>query len=103
MEFSQTIETARRGTLPPGVIRRAWLDDEGAFAYALAIYIPSITNAAAAGAQEMRDTNIVQPVEPNRGKLNNGQENAGSNIKTPDYKDSGEFRQGASGTVNQSL
>ena len=103
MEFSQTIETARRGTLPPGVIRRAWLDDEGAFAYALAIYIPSITNAAAAGAQEMRDTNIVQPVEPSRGKLNNGQENAGSNIKTPDYKDSGEFRQGASGTVNQSL
>lgn len=103
MEFSQTIETARRGTLPPGVIRRAWLDDEGAFAYALAIYIPSITNAAASGAQEMRDTNIVQPVEPNRGKLNNGQSDSGSNIKTPNYKDSGEFRQGVSGTVNQSL
>lgn len=103
MEFSQTIETARRGTLPPGVIRRAWLDDEGAFAYALAIYIPSITNAAASGAQEMRDTNIVQPIEPNRGKLNNGQSDSGSNIKTPNYKDSGEFRQGVSGTVNQSL
>ena len=103
MEFSQTIESARRGTIPPGVIRRAWIDDEGAFAYALAIYIPSVTNAAAAGAKEMRETNIVQPIEPNKGRLNNGQQNTNSNIKTPDYKDSGEFRQGISGTVNQSL
>ena len=103
MEFSQTIETARRGVLPPGVIRRAWLDDEGAFAYALAIYIPSVTNAAASGAKEMRDTQIVQPVEPNKGRLNNGQENANSDTRTPDYKDSGEFRQGISGTIKQSL
>ena len=103
MEFSQTIESARRGTLPPGVIRRAWIDDEGAFAYALAIYIPSVTNAAAAGAKEMRETDIVQPIEPNKGRLNNGQQNTNSNIKTPDYKDSGEFRQGISGTINQSL
>lgn len=60
-------------------------------------------NAAAAGAKEMRETQIVQPVEPNRGKLNNGQDNSSTNINTPNYRDSGEFRQGISGTVKQSL
>ncbi|MBQ7154375.1 MAG: hypothetical protein IJR85_02330 [Synergistaceae bacterium] len=61
MQFSQTIETARRGILPQGVGRRAWIDDEGAFAYAVAIYRPSMTNAAAQAAKEMRETQIIQP------------------------------------------
>ena len=41
--FSQTIESARKGTLPPGVSIHAWTDDDGVFAYAVAVYRPSMT------------------------------------------------------------
>ena len=37
-QFSQIIETARKGLLPPGVTRKSWVDDDRAFAYAVAVY-----------------------------------------------------------------
>ena len=101
MQFSQTIESARRGTLPPGVMRRAWLDDEGTFAYAIAIYRPSLTNAATRDAKEMRETPIIQPVEPYGNNGTTDSDNPDS--RTPGYKDSGEFRRGNTGTVKQSI
>ena len=105
MQFSQTIESARRGVLPPGVIRRAWLDDEGAFAYSLAVYIPSVSQGAAKSGKDMREAQIVKPVETedNEGYGAGGNSEGSSESQTPDYKDSGKLRRGASGTVNQSL
>ena len=101
MQFSQTIESARRGIIPPGVIQRAWLDDEGVFAYALAIYRPSLTREAAKGTKEMRETQIVQPYgEPDRTTPNSGEGEQGTN---PAYKDSGIFKRNTTGTVNQPL
>lgn len=99
MQSTETIESARRGVIPPGVIQRAWLDNEGVFAYAIAIYRPSLTKAASSAAKEMRETQIVQPYgEPE--STAPGSSEQGSN---PAYKDSGIFKRNSTGTVNQPL
>ena len=101
MQFSQTIESARRGIIPPGVMQRAWIDDEGVFAYAFAIYRPSLTKAAARDAKEMREAQIVQPYgEPESTATNDSENQQGSN---PAYKDSGIFKRNSTGTVKQPL
>ena len=101
MQFSQTIESARRGIIPPGVMQRAWIDDEGVFAYAFAIYRPSMTKAAARDGKEMRDAQIVQPYGgPENVTPGSGENEQGSN---PAYKDSGNFKRNSTGTVNQPL
>ena len=101
MQFSQTIESARRGIIPPGVMQRAWIDDEGVFAYAFAIYRPSLTKAAARDAKEMREAQIVQPYGENEiSSPNDSEKQQGSN---PAYKDSGIFKRNATGTVKQPL
>lgn len=101
VQFSQTIESARRGIIPPGVMQRAWIDDEGVFAYAFAIYRPSLTKAAARDAKEMREAQIVQPYgEHEISSPNDSGNQQGSN---PAYKDSGIFKRNSTGTVKQPL
>lgn len=86
--FQQTIESARKGVLPPGVQRRTWTDKDGAFAWGIAVYAPSLTDAAAAGAQDMENAQIVKPVQPQQ---------------APKPKSSDKLEQGVSGTVTQEL
>ena len=67
--FRRSVTSLRSGVLPPGITRKSWLDNKGHFAYAMAVYIPSVTNYTVRASQEMDDTNILQPVdgrEPNR-------------------------------------
>jgi len=42
--YRNVIESARRGVLPPGVRQQSWQDEDGAFAYAVAIYLPSVSD-----------------------------------------------------------
>ena len=99
----QVIQSAIKGTIPPGVSPKAWLNDEGTFAYAVAVYIPSVTQKAAQMNQDMKDSQIVQPYEVKKNAP--AKQNADKNIKidSKTYKDSGTLQPGVSGTVNQPL
>ena len=88
-EYREVLASCRQGVLPPGVIRRKWSDAEKGFAWAIAVYYPPATNAAAGAAKEMRDAQIVQPVEPGK--------SGSSKQPTP------ELEPGVTGTVNQDL
>ena len=61
--FKRSVTSLRSGVLPPGITRKSWLDKKGHFAYAMAVYIPSVTNYTARAAQEMDNTSILQPVD----------------------------------------
>ena len=73
---------AREGVLPPGVRQEAWSDEDKEFTYAVAVYMPSASNAAETGAASMQSGGILTPP-------------AGGPVPTP----SEEVRQGPSGTV----
>ena len=105
--YKQVIQSAIKGIIPPGVSPRAWLDKEGAFAYAVAVYIPSVTKKAAQMNQDMKDSQIVQPYEVKRNTpASSGQQDKGKldvKINTQHHEDSGTLQPGVSGTVNQPL
>jgi hypothetical protein len=63
METNDTYLSARRGILPPGINTKTWFDPDNAWAYALSVYVPSLTNATAETGRQIRDTTIVQPVD----------------------------------------
>ena len=62
-ESSDTYQSARRGILPPGVNTKTWFDEDNAWAYAMSVYVPSLTNAAATAGREMREAVILQPID----------------------------------------
>jgi hypothetical protein len=72
----------RDGILPPGVRQETWSDEDKAFTYAVAVYMPSVSNAAEAGAASMQSGGIITPP-------------AGVPVQTP----SKDVKQGPSGTV----
>ena len=55
------IQTLRRGVLPPGIMRRTMLDDDEYFAYGIAVYVPSLSDAVRDAAREMEDIQLVRP------------------------------------------
>lgn len=105
--FEEVVTTMRRGVIPPGVSTGSWADDDG-WAYAYAVYVPSVTNQAATDAQKMAETQILKPVETEqekeaRKKLEEKEAEKESITRGPLYKDSGEYKRGVSGTVQQNL
>ena len=104
-EFRNTLTTGnrvqsiRRGILPPGVTRKTWMDDEEYFAYGIAVYIPSVSNQAAAGSKEMDDAQLLKPVTiPAPG---------GAQQDVPEQKGQNkaplEIKRGPSGVVSQDV
>ena len=63
METNDVYRSARSGVLPPGINTKTWFDTDNAWAFALSVYVPSLTNAAAGAAREMQDSTIVQPID----------------------------------------
>jgi hypothetical protein len=63
MESTDLYVSARKGILPPGIATKTWFDPDHAWAFAMSVYVPSLTNAAASSAKEMMDTRILQPVD----------------------------------------
>lgn len=63
LESTDLYQSVRRGVLPPGVNSKTWFDEDHAWAYAMSVYAPSLANAAAQSAREMRDGRIVQPID----------------------------------------
>ena len=100
----QVIQSAVKGIIPPGVSPKAWLDDEGAFAYAVAVYVPSVTQKATQMHQDMKDSQIVQPYEVKKNvPVKQDKDNQQIKIDSKSYKDSGTLQPGVSGTINQPL
>jgi len=62
MKETNQYESVRKGILPPGVIKKAWKNEDNTFSYSVAVYMPSVSNNAASAAKDMQDTQIVQPI-----------------------------------------
>ena len=100
----QIIQSAVKGIIPPGVSPRAWLNEEGTFAYAVAVYIPSVTQKAAQMNYNMQNSQIVQPYEVKKGSpAEKAKDKPQIKIDSKTYKDSGTLQPGVSGTVDQPL
>ena len=83
--YQTTITGARKGVLPPGIRQQSWMDEDKAFAYAVAIYMPSASDLAAKGAESMERGTILQPTD------------GGQLIPTATPRE--DVKQGPSGTV----
>jgi hypothetical protein len=103
--FTSTLRTndvynsARRGVLPPGVNTKIWTDEDNTWTYAMAVYIPSLTNAAATAGRQMSEANIIQGINDGSGHGaigKPGQASGGSNATRPGKK----IKVGPSGTVS---
>ena len=109
-EFTEAITTARKGVLPPGVTRRAWLDKDNAFAYAVSVYIPSFTNKASVSGKVMNDARLLKPVETEEPKPSAVEFEAGKVISTVSIdkydrkpNPTEELKRGVTGTIEQDL
>ncbi|MEW6078309.1 MAG: hypothetical protein AB1724_10885 [Thermodesulfobacteriota bacterium] len=51
----------RQGILPPGVTSKSWMDDDNAIAYAVSVYLPSVSAQAEKTAKEMHENTIINP------------------------------------------
>ena len=107
---SNAITSLRSGILPPGVKRYTWVDDDGYFAYGMAVYIPTLSDMVTNAAQRMKDAKLLQDhyPQPERkpaarsGQTSEGPQTGGA--YTPSAKDyKNEQRPGPSGVVNQNL
>lgn len=97
-EFNETIITARKGILPPGITRRSWLDSDNTFAYAVSVYVPSFTNKAASDGKAMNDAELLKPVETDKPQ---NTPTASGNIDS--RKPAEELKRGVTGTIQQNL
>ncbi|MBQ8692078.1 MAG: hypothetical protein IJ520_02935, partial [Synergistaceae bacterium] len=98
---SEQIESLRNGTLPRGVRRIVFTDENEYFAYGIAVYVPSVTDLVNEAAREMEDAQIVRPTKPRDPKggapINNRPANgSNSNSKL-------KLKKGPSGVVNQNI
>lgn len=101
LSHNETMSSLRKGILPPGIMRQTDLDEDGYFAYGIAVYLPSASDMAAKAKKEMDTTNIVRPVNPNQQhsepyKGITPQRNTDSSKKP-------EMKRGPSGVVEQNL
>lgn len=107
-QFNEAISNARHGVIPQGVNIISWTDDEGAWAYAVAVYIPSESNRAATDARTMEESQLIRPIqtEQDRQKAQEAikkQQEQERLVKGSLNNDSGELKQGVSGTISQDL
>lgn len=61
----ETITSVRKGILPPGVRVKAFFNPERTIVRAVAVYIPSVANAANDAGQQMKNSQLLQPVGGN--------------------------------------
>jgi len=95
------VQSLRKGILPPGIQRVTEIDEDGYFAYGIAVYVPSVSELAAQAGREMDEIQIVKPIDSGRG---NGKNSDGSsNFKNRNTNTNLNMKKGPSGIVNQNL
>lgn len=99
-----SIQSLRNGTLPPGTMLETELDEDEYFAYGVAIYRPSVSQAVIEASREMDDAQIVQP--PKQGNVTDGEHSSPSRAsggkqapKMPEL----DLKRGPTGVVQQNL
>jgi len=65
MESTDIYQSARQGILPPGINTKTWFDDDHAWAYAMSVFVPSLTAAAKQAKTEMEES---RPIDAHTGK-----------------------------------
>ena len=101
LSHSESMSSLRKGILPPGIMRQTDLDEDGYFAYGIAVYLPSASDMAAKAKKEMDTTNIVRPVNPNQ--QNNEPYRGISPQRNTNPGKKPEMKRGPSGVVEQNL
>lgn len=101
LSHSESISSLRKGILPPGIMRQTDLDEDGYFAYGIAVYLPSASDMAAQAKKEMDTTNIVRPVNPNNQHSEPYRGITPQRDRKPGEKP--EMKRGPSGVVEQDL
>ena len=61
--ISETVESTRKGILPPGIKEKTWLSADGHWAYSLMVYYPPLSNFAAKTARTIRNPKLIAPVD----------------------------------------
>lgn len=61
--ISETVESTRKGILPPGIKEKTWLSADGHWAYSLMVYYPPLSNFAAKTARTIRNAKLIAPVD----------------------------------------
>ncbi len=97
------IRSLRSGVLSSGIVRHTEIDDNGYFAYGIAVYSPGISAKVNEASREMDEAQIVQPLNDGRDSngINSGSEiiQRGNNRQKLDLQ----MMKGSSGIVNQDL
>ena len=78
METTDIYASARKGKLPPGIEVKTWYSEDNAWAYGMAVYIPSATNLAAGVSKEMDEAKILQDINPSGGTKSSKGTNGGT-------------------------
>jgi len=86
LETNDVYQSVRQGVLPPGVTTKTWFDDGHAWAFGMSVYVPSLTNAAAATARQMQENRIVQPGDGRSGEAGAGNPNGFTDQDNPNVK-----------------
>lgn len=95
---SEEFQSLRSGILPPGVTRKTFGSADNAEMYAIAVYLPSLTQQAAQAAKEMNEARLIQPIAPTQGHDSNAA--VGSNQSTPVMRPGREVAPGPTGQVS---
>ena len=95
---SEEFQSLRSGILPPGVTRKTFGSADNAEMYAIAVYLPSLTQQAAQTAKEMNEARLIQPIAPNQGHGSNAA--AGSNQAAPVMRPGREVAPGPTGQMS---
>ena len=101
LESTDIYKSVRKGILPPGVNTKTWFDDDHAWAYAMSVYAPSLTNAASQAAKEVQEGDILQPIDNGGGKSAGGKSSGFTDEKGNKAKQPGkEVKPGPSGKID---
>jgi hypothetical protein len=95
LSSSTSVKSLREGTLPPGIMRQSYIDDNAYFAYGIAVYVPSLTDVVRKGIEEMDKTQIVPPQQSGKGSL--------STPSNQPRQEKLDMQKGPSGVVDQKL
>ncbi len=57
---TEEYQSIRRGILPPGVVRKSFASADNGEVYAVAVYLPSVSDAAAQTAKEMSEARLIK-------------------------------------------
>ena len=92
------VRSLRNGVLPPGIVRHTEIDENGYFAYGIAVYSPRISAKVNEASREMDEAQIVQP-------LNNGRDSNSEIIQRGSNRQklNLQMMKGPSGIVKQDL